>query len=240
VKKPTKFELTGCVVALGLLSSAGQAQASIITADLDVISVTSGTGKIANFGTILGVVTVTDHETASFQNYVTVDVTMDPSSVLFVNTGGPHTPFAYNLNLSPVLDLTNVKNITFVSGPAGTTLSAAGSSDDTPYGTFSNGIDGSMQNGGGHGVTGPLDFDIFGITTANFSANGDGYVFAADVIGPAGGTGAIANGDFTLTRTPPRVDGVPEPSTWAMMILGFFGVGFMAYRRKSPTSLRFA
>ena len=25
---------------------------------------------------------------------------------------------------------------------------------------------------------------------------------------------------------------VPEPSTWAMMILGFFGLGFMAYRRK--------
>jgi PEP-CTERM motif len=30
------------------------------------------------------------------------------------------------------------------------------------------------------------------------------------------------------------VTAVPEPSTWAMMILGFFGVGFMAYRRK-PT-----
>jgi hypothetical protein len=29
------------------------------------------------------------------------------------------------------------------------------------------------------------------------------------------------------------VGGVPEPSTWAMMILGFAGVGFMAYRRKS-------
>jgi hypothetical protein len=25
---------------------------------------------------------------------------------------------------------------------------------------------------------------------------------------------------------------VPETSTWAMMILGFMGVGFMAYRRK--------
>jgi hypothetical protein len=25
---------------------------------------------------------------------------------------------------------------------------------------------------------------------------------------------------------------VPEPSTWAMMIMGFAGVGFMAYRRK--------
>jgi hypothetical protein len=30
----------------------------------------------------------------------------------------------------------------------------------------------------------------------------------------------------------PIVAGVPEPSTWAMMILGFAGVGFMAYRKK--------
>jgi hypothetical protein len=33
---------------------------------------------------------------------------------------------------------------------------------------------------------------------------------------------------------------VPEASTWAMMILGLFGVGFMAYRRKSNPSFRFA
>jgi hypothetical protein len=35
----------------------------------------------------------------------------------------------------------------------------------------------------------------------------------------------------------PSVSGVPEPSTWAMMILGFAGVGFMAYRRKSKPVL---
>jgi hypothetical protein len=29
-----------------------------------------------------------------------------------------------------------------------------------------------------------------------------------------------------------NVNAVPEPSTWAMMILGFCGIGFMAYRRK--------
>jgi hypothetical protein len=29
------------------------------------------------------------------------------------------------------------------------------------------------------------------------------------------------------------VAAVPEPSSWAMMILGFAGVGFMAYRRKA-------
>jgi hypothetical protein len=35
----------------------------------------------------------------------------------------------------------------------------------------------------------------------------------------------------------PVVAGVPEPSTWAMMLLGFTGVGFMAYRRKSKSAL---
>jgi hypothetical protein len=35
-------------------------------------------------------------------------------------------------------------------------------------------------------------------------------------------------------------DPIPEPSTWAMMILGFFGIGFMAYRRKSKPALRLA
>jgi len=31
--------------------------------------------------------------------------------------------------------------------------------------------------------------------------------------------------------------GVPEPSTWAMMVLGFFGVGLLAYRRKGQLRL---
>jgi hypothetical protein len=33
---------------------------------------------------------------------------------------------------------------------------------------------------------------------------------------------------------------VPEASTWAMMILGFMGVGFMAYRRKNQSHFRLA
>ncbi len=33
------------------------------------------------------------------------------------------------------------------------------------------------------------------------------------------------------------VAAVPETSTWAMMILGFAGLGFMAYRRKSKPAL---
>ncbi len=33
-----------------------------------------------------------------------------------------------------------------------------------------------------------------------------------------------------------RVSAVPEASTWAMMILGFLGLGFFGYRRSSKTS----
>jgi hypothetical protein len=37
---------------------------------------------------------------------------------------------------------------------------------------------------------------------------------------------------ITATVTTDSISGVPEPSTWAMMILGFAGVGFMAFRKK--------
>jgi hypothetical protein len=39
-------------------------------------------------------------------------------------------------------------------------------------------------------------------------------------------------GHITATVTTDTIRGVPEPSTWAMMLLGFAGLGFMAYRRK--------
>ena len=37
-----------------------------------------------------------------------------------------------------------------------------------------------------------------------------------------------------------QVSAVREPSTWAMMILGFCGIGFFAYRRKNQTALKAA
>jgi len=37
-----------------------------------------------------------------------------------------------------------------------------------------------------------------------------------------------------------NVSAVPEPSTWAMLILGFAGVGVLAYRRRSQTTLTMA
>ena len=43
---------------------------------------------------------------------------------------------------------------------------------------------------------------------------------------PGNGNGDIARG-IVITQ----IAAVPEPSTWAMMLLGFCGLGFLAYRR---------
>jgi hypothetical protein len=42
---------------------------------------------------------------------------------------------------------------------------------------------------------------------------------------------------LTATLTVSQIGAVPEASTWAMMILGFAGVGFMAYRRHQGRAL---
>jgi hypothetical protein len=44
----------------------------------------------------------------------------------------------------------------------------------------------------------------------------------------------VTDGPYVLDYQ--AVAPVPEPSTWAMMILGFFGIGFMAYRRRNQTA----
>jgi hypothetical protein len=48
---------------------------------------------------------------------------------------------------------------------------------------------------------------------------------------------ASDNTQFVTATITTSVSGVPEPSTWAMMLLGFAGIGFMAYRRKSKPAL---
>lgn len=52
-------------------------------------------------------------------------------------------------------------------------------------------------------------------------------------------TGLSTKLEFALlapVSVDPPAPAVPEPSTWAMMIMGFLGIGFMAYRRKTPAT----
>jgi hypothetical protein len=55
----------------------------------------------------------------------------------------------------------------------------------------------------------------------------------ASFTGFTNGTGSFS-GTLTISSA------VPEPSTWAMIILGFAGLGFMAHRRKSKPTLMVA
>jgi hypothetical protein len=53
-----------------------------------------------------------------------------------------------------------------------------------------------------------------------------------------GGAGSgVANFGGFAGVTYSEVSAVPEPSTWAMLLIGFAGIGFMAYRRKSKLAL---
>jgi len=80
---------------------------------------------------------------------------------------------------------------------------------------------GQQTNGSGPVTTAPdpIVFTLASATTVNFSVADSPY------------------GDNTGGISLSVVSGVPETSTWAMMILGFAGVGFLAYRRKSKPAL---
>jgi hypothetical protein len=214
-------KFTGGLAALALLAIVAPANALVVTSNLDIFATTSP--PIATPGTDLGRVTVTD-----ISGGVEIAVTL-LNGAQFVPTGG-HTSFGFNVNGT----VTGI-NILSPPTPAGTFTVLTpfpGSFPDPAFGPFSYGITCSgCGNGGSNPSPGPLDFDVLGVTAAQFLST-TGFLFAADLLGPGGGTGAVA-GD-------PLVTAVPEPSTWAMMILGFFGVGFMAYRRRSGVTVRFA
>ena len=92
----------------------------------------------------------------------------------------------------------------------------AGSSWSTPSGAAALQA-GDSSNGGANIWTGAYGGPIAGISTN-----------AQWIWGSGENTGQAF---FSTT-----ISAVPEPSTWAMMILGFSGLGFLAYRRRNALS----
>ncbi|WP_024516225.1 PEP-CTERM domain protein [Bradyrhizobium sp. Tv2a-2] len=204
--------LLACTAALGLLSLSAQANAATLTASLDQTDVNGfGSGPY-------GTVTVKDISGG-------VDILVQlASGFSFVDTGS-HTSFAFELAAGSPLG-----TITMIQPTGSPNYSVVTSPSDSPYGSFTEGLSCTALcgNGGSNPTPPPLEFTLIGsgITTASFVQNSDNdhIIFAADVI-LGRTTGAI--GASTL------VAAVPEISTWAMMVLGFAGLGFMAYSRKN-------
>lgn len=207
MRGPTVF---ACVLAILALLT-GRADASMVYS-LDVISGSAiGTGS-------QGTVTLTQNGA----NEIDVTVDLAPGGKL-VNSGGPHTPFVFNL-ASP-----ETATVTILGGsstaPAGFYV-LSGEQAATPYGDFTNGIGYYGQNGGGHGNAGPLYFsvvDASGITYADFVGNLLGYVFAADVLGTGGSTGSVA---ATLIAT------TPLPAALPLFFVGILGVAGVGAKRR--------
>jgi hypothetical protein len=140
--------------------------------------------------------------------------------------------FTQPLNLNLDFNASSSDFYTFIGLPSG--------NNSINFGNISTAFD---ANFGGH----PTSFDVY---RATVDAGFDGQSFfevngsfpAGTVIVPFGtddlftswtNTGLNTGGCVGCTPTPTAA--IPEPSTWAMMILGFAGVGFMAYRRRNQT-----
>jgi outer membrane lipase/esterase len=94
------------------------------------------------------------------------------------------------------------------------------------------------------GEVGVSTFDIFGLGTATaLDPLAFGFTNVTDACGAVSGANCntyefwdgihpTAAAHMEIADAFVAVATVPEPSTWAMMILGFAGIGFMAYRRR--------
>jgi hypothetical protein len=105
------------------------------------------------------------------------------------------------------------------------------SSTGTLLGTFTTDLTPLLitEVGGGVGGSG-IVFGLDAAQAAQLDALGSGLVLALSA------TFSNAQGGNDVIQAAQLTAAIPEPSTWAMLILGFAGVGFMAYRRKNQGS----
>jgi len=165
-------------------------------------------------------------------NAVDVNVDLINSTYGFLNTGGPHTPFAFNLVGAGAL------SIAFTTPVAGTyafgvfNLNTAGGSN-VPFGAFGVAIDDSAGNGSGKAYYGDLLFTLTrvgGLSTDDFIANGSGAYFSADL---TDGSNTGAQAWMTRSTTRITVTEVPEPLTLSLFGAGFAGIAALRRSRKA-------
>lgn len=171
----------------------------------------------------VGVITLTQNGA----NSVDVMVDLLNSNYGFLNTGGPHTPFAFNLAGSGALSasFTTPAGGAYSSGVF--SLDTSGGSN-TPYGNFNTAIDDTAGNGSGKAYYGDLFFTLTrvgGLSTDDFISNADGVFFSADLT-DGKNTGAQA---WSVGIDPPSQ--VPEPLTMSLFGAGLLGVGALRRRK---------
>jgi hypothetical protein len=210
----TGSTLAGVLALMGVLAVPSGAQAAVLTVDLNdyASAVNSPSGQT------LATMTVMDLSGGG----VSVSYALNSPATFFASTGGGHITAAFNLDktitAAAITDTTpsspgfaKVIPVTGVPGGAG-----------SGFGNFTAGLQGDW-NGTNNSFAGPITFDVAGISVSDFVVNSNGYFAVVDALGNRG-TGEIGGKIGTVV-------GTPEPSTWAMLLLGFAGLGFAGYRK---------
>ena len=168
------------------------------------------------------------------------------------------TPIGFTLPMSGPVVGTYSWVVTFgtltSTNPETTTVSPANPSLTTTTSTVGSSLTDSALLQGGYFPTGNIVFalvlpDLTTVTIGTDPVNGNGTYNAPGVFTPVvPGTStwnvmyvplgdSNNNGVSAMSESVTVGSSVPEPGTWALMLLGFAGLGFFAHRRRRQSKL---
>jgi hypothetical protein len=223
--------------AWALLVALSPASATTYTYDLNgsLNSNTTGPALLANGGTL---------DSTGYTFGVNQGLTLDTSTL--INPAGPYaieTRFYFD-NTDGYRKILDFKNLSADAGLYNLSRLAVFYPIQSSSAVFSSGVYADViisRNSAGKvsvSVDGNKLFDFDDSTNQNAVFTGNLANFFIDDNFTHQTEASAGRVDFikiSNTDTIDNVSAVPEPSTWAMMILGFAGVGFMAYRRRNKS-----
>jgi hypothetical protein len=214
------FAVGMAISSLGLTAAANAAVTNIYTLNQDGCSSKCSPNSQDN-------VSVVDDGSGTLD----VTLTLFGGDSIHNNPDANHHALVFDLADAPAIIISGLPSPFTANGDQ-----IAASYKDPSFDSFEYDINWPKVRGSKPTIT-TFSFDMTGVggglTLSDIIGNG-GIYFATDIIGANGNTGNVGANSFTTTGA------VPEPSTWAMLLLGFAGLGYAAYRKTKTERMAFA
>ena len=218
------------ILALGLAFVSGQSQAdTIFSLNFDSCGGGCGNGQNTSNNNF-GMVTLT--QVSANQVSVTLQV-IDPGYIVNTGSGSNHAPFAFNtdtaVTISNIADSLSTPSTYFTTGATNASVSGLGTFG-YEIACSPNCANGASQGGEGTYLSFIVTANSGALGIDDFVANGNGFYFATDIIGPAGNTGEVA-ANQAPTITTGGGSPVPEPASVALLGSGLAALAGLRRRR---------